>query len=168
MGPIKKQSQAHRPVQRPQAETPRSRYVQTQVTKEDKLEILRHCKKAGISVSQFLAELAMQEAQNQSPKNNDDEEITLTLRLPRHKKAQLNIFAKAKQKSLEQLVEELLLPNLEKRQTRGALQTESLTYYLTDSEHQLLMEYLNKSGLSARTYVGHLAVTAISKRRKKP
>src|SRR5437763_1488861 len=105
--------------------------MQTDLTSGQKKLILDYCSKHKISVSQFLAELAVADAHsNIDKRHNDDEEMTLTFRIPRDKRTKLAIFAQRRGETIEDHVRGLLLPWLEKQKTSFPLETESLRYYL--------------------------------------
>src|SRR5215472_8184860 len=53
---------------RPQAETPRHRFLYTDVTKAEHEKIQQYCKDKQISVSQFLADLMLQDARQSHTK----------------------------------------------------------------------------------------------------
>jgi hypothetical protein len=152
------------PPSRPPGDMPRKHHMQTDLTSEQKRVVLEHCAKQGISVSQFLAELAVADAKSSLHREDDDEqEITLKIRIPRDKSTKLAIFAQRRGETVEDHVSRLLLPWLEKQKTSFSLQTESLRYYLDDAEHTLVMKQLKKRGLSARNYVSFLAMQALNK-----
>jgi len=142
---------------------PRKHHMQTDMTAAEKRLVLAHCAKLGISVSQYLAELAVTDAEDSlhQGQGEDEEEITFTIRIPRSKSTKLAIFAQRRGETIEDHVRELLLPRLEKQKTSFSLETESLRYYLDDAEHALVMKQLKKRGLSARNYISFLAVHAM-------
>jgi hypothetical protein len=112
--------------------------------------LLEHWAKRGISVSQFLAEVAVARAESSlHRKDENTEEITLKLKIPRDKRTKLAISAQRRGETVEDHVCRLRLPSLEKQKTSFFLQTESLRYYLDDSEHALVMKQLKKRVLSA-------------------
>lgn len=157
-----KVSGASAPSRKPGA-LPRKHHMQTDMTAEEKRLVLAHCAKLGISVSQYLAELAVADATEnlQQRQCEEEDEITFTIKIPRSKRTKLEIFAQRRGETIEDHVRELLLPRLEKQAIPFSLETESLRYYLDDSEHSLVMKQLKKRGLSARNYISFLAVQAV-------
>jgi hypothetical protein len=142
--------------------------MQTDFTAEQRDSVLEHCGKRGISVSQFLAELAVEDAKTSLRHPDDEEEeLTLTFKIPRHKSRKLAIFAQRRGETVEDHVLRLLLPWLEKQKTSFSVETASLRYYLDDAEHALVMKQLKKRGLSARNYVSFLAMQAVNKSSRK-
>jgi hypothetical protein len=142
--------------------------MQTDFTPAQRDLVLEYCAKEGISVSQFLAELAVEDAKTSVRQpDEEEEEITLTFRIPRHKKRKLAIFAQRRGETVEDHILRLLLPWLEKQKTSFSVETTSLRYYLDDAEHAVVMKQLKKRGLSARNYIAFLAMQAIDKTAKK-
>ncbi len=77
-------------------------------------------------------------------------------------------MARLKEKSIEELVEEFITPNLDKN-PRGpgsdyTLPTEILRFYLNDAEHALIMKHMEKEHVSSRHYLAQLALQRIQQR----
>jgi hypothetical protein len=163
-----KTAPAHAP-SRKRGASPRKHHMQTDLTSDQKKVILDYCSQHNISVSQFLAEIAVGDARATAEKrnNDDDEEMTLTFKIPRDKRTKLAIFAQRRGETIEDHVRGLLLPWLEKQKTSFPLETESLRYYLDSAEHALVMKQLKKRGLSARNYVSFLALQTVNQSPKK-
>lgn len=149
---------------RDRAGAPRRQYLVTTVTKKEKEAILRHCDAHKQSVSAFLADLALREAQKSAKHRREDEEITVTLKLPARDMDKVRIFARLEEKSIEGLLRELLEPSFKRRQTTTALEMHSLRCWLSDDEHRIIKSYLAKHRLSARSYLALLALKAINNR----
>ena len=151
---------AHIPA-RDRAGAPRHHYLVTTVTKKEKDAILKYCERHKTSVSSFLADLALADAQK-SKNKLEQKEITVTLKLPARDLDQMRIFARLEDKSVEDLVRELLQPSFQKRQTATALEMQTLRCWLSNEEHRIIKKYLAKHRLSARSYLALLALKAIS------
>lgn len=149
---------------RDRAGAPRHQYLVTTVTKKEKEAILEYCDRHNKSVSAFLAELALKDAQKSLKNQPEHEEITLTLKLPARDMDKMRIFARLEDKSVEELLREFLEPNFKRRQTATALEMHSLRCWLSDEEHRVIKSYLAKHRLSARSYLALLALKAINKR----
>lgn len=148
---------------RDKAGAPRRQYLVTTVTKKEKEAILKYCDQHNQSVSAFLADLALKEA-HKSSKNQREEEITVTLKLPARDLDKVRLFARLEEKSIETLLRELLEPSFRRRQTATALEMHSLRCWLSDEEHRTIKAYLAKHRLSARSYLALLALKAINDR----
>lgn len=149
---------------RDRAEAPRRQYLVTTVTKKEKEAILEYCDQHNKSVSAFLADLALKEAQKSKKNQAEEEEITVTLKLPAHDFDKMRMFARLEEKSVEKLLREILEPSFRRRQTATALEMHSLRCWLSDEEHRIIKAYLAKHRLSARSYLALLALKAINKR----
>ncbi|HET9285564.1 MAG TPA: hypothetical protein VFR24_26740 [Candidatus Angelobacter sp.] len=150
----------HNPA-RDRAGAPRHHYLVTTVTKKEKDAILKYCERHNKSVSAFLADLALADAHKSNSKRQQ-EEITVTLKLPARDLDQMRSFARLEDKSLEDLVRELLQPSFQKRQTATALEMHTLRCWLSNEEHRIIKKYLAKHRLSARSYLALLALKVIN------
>ena len=146
---------------RDKAGAPRRQYLVTTVTKKEKEAILTYCDRHNQSVSAFLADLALKEAQRSKAKR-EDEEVTVTLKLSARDIDKMRIFARLEEKSIETLLRELLEPSFRRRQTATTLEMHSLRCWLSDEEHRTIKAYLAKHRLSARSYLALLALKAIN------
>ncbi len=154
---------------RKRANAPREHHLPTDVTKEEKRAILQHCLQNKISVSQFLGELALADAKRAADlktANAEEEQFTITFQIPRSQYMKLSLLARLQEKSLEQLMQDLIQPSIATRQPPGSLETETIRYYLSKQEHEIVTKHIAKQGMSARNYVALLAMEAISSNRK--
>jgi hypothetical protein len=115
-------------------------------------------------VSAFLADLALADAQKSTKSKPEDQEITITLKLPARDMDKMRIFARLEEKSVEELLRELLEPSFRRRQTATALEMQTLRCWLSDEEHRVIKRFLAKHRLSARSYLALLALKAINSR----
>jgi hypothetical protein len=151
-------------LQREKAGAPRRQYLVTTVTELEREAILKYCDRHKISVSAFLAALALKDAQRSAKAMRKDEEVTITLKLSARDIDKMRMFARLEEKSVEDLLRDMLEPNFKKRQTATALEMYSLRCWLSDKEHRIIKEYLAKHRLSARSYLALLALKAINDR----
>src|SRR5579863_6891911 len=145
----------------------RSRYMIADFAAEEKDRVLKHCEKKVMSISKFLAGVALEDVRRSTTQTAPEQELTIKLRIPAEKNAKLQMFARRQDKSVEQFVQDLVLPTLEKGKTSFSSKTESLRYYLSPEEHQLLKKHLKAKNLSARTYISYLALKALNQQDKK-
>jgi hypothetical protein len=151
-------------LQRDKAGAPRRHYLVTTVTDLEREAILKHCARHKVSVSAFLADLALKDAQRSAKAKRDNEEVTVTLKLSARDIDKMQMFARLEEKSVEELLREMLEPNFKRRQTATALEMHSLRCWLSDEEHRIIKAYLAKHRLSARSYLALLALKAINER----
>ncbi|HEV3037264.1 MAG TPA: hypothetical protein VHA33_05700 [Candidatus Angelobacter sp.] len=154
--------------------SPRSRHhLIADVTPEEKQAILKYCETHNLSVSRFLAQVALDDA-SAKKKSAEHEPLTITIKLPASQRAKLSYMARLKEKSIEQLVQEFLAPSLAKTPrgpaSRYTLSTESLRFYLSDQEHALILKHMEKEQVSSRHYLAQLALQVIEERgsRRRP
>jgi hypothetical protein len=147
---------------RPKEASSRVYYLIADVTKEQKRAILAHCTKHQVSVSKFLAGLAVADARNASRfPSGYEEEVTFTVKLPPEKVAKLKIFSHRKGKSVSDALADLLNQHLDKQQVTSDLELQTLRYYLSPEEHELVNKSLKARGLASRNYIGPLALEAL-------
>lgn len=149
-------------VPRPKSGAPRRHYLVTNVTEKEKQAITQYCDRRGMSVSAFLAQLVLDQAGKSPRDDRDDQEITITLRLPSREIDKMRIFARLEEKTIEELLQERLQPSFQKRQTASSLHLETLRCWLSNEEHRAIKRYLAKNRLSARNYLALLALRAIN------
>jgi hypothetical protein len=136
-------------------------------TPREKRQIIEYCTKREISISRFLADIALSAVRRTGNKDTAEEELTITLKFPAEKNAKLKMFAHRQEKSLEEFIEGLILPTLEKERASITSKTTSLRYYLSPAEHRLLKNHLKAKNLSARTYISYLALKALAEQSDK-
>lgn len=146
---------------RDKAGAPRRHYLVATVTQKEKDAILGYCDKHRKSVSAFLADLALKEAQKSAKDKLPAKQITVTLKLSARDLDKMRIFARLEDKTVEDLMRELLQPSFQKRQTATALEMHTLRCWLSNEEHQIIRRYLAKHRLSARSYLALLALKAV-------
>jgi hypothetical protein len=153
---------------RPQAEAPRRRFLYTDVTKEEQRRIQQYCLERKISVSQFLAELVLEDAAKPRPRRKQKVIVTAELELTPEEQEKLELLIRLHQKeSLGEFLHDLLQPNFEIQRTHAPLETTSIRYYLSKEEHEKVRRHIAGKGISARNYAIMLALKAMAKNRKK-
>jgi len=150
-------------VSRPEVGAPRHNYLATRVTEKEKKAVEEYCSRHGMSVSAFLADLALNDAKRPPNCGQEQEEITVTLRLSSRDIDKIRIFARLEEKTIEQLLQEFVQPGVQKRQTASSLKLRSVRCWLSDEEHRIIKKYLEKHHLSARNYLALLILKAINR-----
>jgi hypothetical protein len=154
------------------AETARTHHLLTEVTAAEKKLIVDYCLEHRLSISQYLAELILQDA----TQHKQHDKITVTYNIPGQEAVtlpidpndadKLELWARAQGKSLAQLMHGRLTANLPERPTNN-LTTDNLRYYLSEKEHRIVTKYITHKGVSGRKYVSLLAIKDIQRRRLK-
>lgn len=149
---------------RPHAEAPRQHFLVTDVTDEEYHGIQQYCLKRKISISQFLADLMLKDARRPAPKPDRKVRVGIVLELTPEEGDRLELLVRLRQKkSAGTLVHELLRPLLKLQRVHAPLNTRMLRYYLSATEHRVVMKHLERKGISARNYAALLARRAITK-----
>ena len=145
------------------AKTARLRFVETDVTSEEHSQILDYCLKNKISVSQFLADLILQDAATaKNRKGTTRLNIQFDLTQEELEKLELLVHLHKKD-NLSDLIRGLLQPHLELQRIHVPTQTRSVRFYLSEHEHEIVTKHIASRGITARKYVSFLAVKAIAK-----
>ncbi|MFZ0774258.1 MAG: hypothetical protein WCA49_15285 [Candidatus Sulfotelmatobacter sp.] len=148
-------------VSRPEVGAPRRNYLVTSVTEKEKQAITEYCSRRRISVSAFLADLVLADAKRPANREQEGQEITVTLKLSARDIDKMRIFARLEEKTIAELLQELVQPSVQKRQTASALEMQTLRCWLSNEEHRIIKKYLAKHRLSARNYLALLALNTI-------
>jgi len=153
---------------RPQAEAPRHRFLYTDVTKAEYEKIQQYCKSKQISLSQFLADLVLKDADKPRAKRQDKVKVKLELELTPEQQDKLELLARLHQKeSVNEFVLEVLEPNLKLQRLHSPLKTKMLRFYLSEEEHEKVISHIEGTGISARNYAAMLAIREIRKKDKR-
>ncbi len=153
---------------RPRAETPRRRFLYTDVTRQEQEKIHDYCMEKKISVSQFLADVVLEDARKPQSKRKQKVIVRAELELTPEEQEKLELLTRLHQKdSISQFIRELIQPNLEVQRLHAPLETTALRYYLSEEEHETVMKHIANKGIAARNYAVMLALKAIDKPRKK-
>ncbi len=164
---------ADKPVTRPnagnrlrlRAKTARQRFLETDVTTEEHEQIMEYCLKNKISVSQFLADLILEDAA--SAKTRKAARVTADLDFSAEEFEKLELLVHLHRKnSVSELIRDLLQPHLDLQRLHIPGETKSLRLYLSDREHEIVTKHFASRGITARKYVSFLALKAIAKSRK--
>jgi hypothetical protein len=153
---------------RPQAEAPRRRFLYTDVTRDEYKKIQQYCADNQISISQFLADLTLKDAEKPKATRKQKVIVTAKIELTPEQQDKLELLARLHQKpSVSAYIREVLEPNLKIQRVHTPLEPKSLRFYLSDEEHEKVTKHIASRGISARNYAAILALRAIRKKRKK-
>lgn len=140
---------------------PRAHYLVSDFTPEEIRQITAYCKRKGISISKFLADLAVDEVHRANKEPRKTEQITITVTVSAEELAKIKMFAHRQDKTMDEFLKGLVTPTVTKAKTSFTSETRSLRYYLSPSDHKLILDYLKDRNLSARTYISYLALEAL-------
>lgn len=147
---------------RPPAETPRHRFLYTDVTEAEHEKIQQHCLEKQVSVSQFLADLMLRDALQPTAKRKQKITVRLEFDLTPEELDKLQLLTRLHQKeSIGQFLREILQPYLDTKRLHTPLETTALRYYLSEDEHEKVIRHVNRKGISARNYAAMLALKAL-------
>jgi hypothetical protein len=150
---------------RPRAETPRRHFLYVDVTKEEHKKIQKYCMEHKVSVSQFLAELMMEDVLQSKPRK-PKAIVRAELELTAEEQEKLELLLRLRgKKSLGQFLYELIRPNLEVQRLRSPLEMIPIRCYLSREEHNSITKHVAAKGIAAKNYGGLLAIKAIEKAR---
>jgi hypothetical protein len=151
---------------RPRAETPRRHFLYVDVMKEEHKRIQEYCIEHKISVSQFVAELMMEDALQAKPKQKQKVIVRAEFELTLEEEEKLELLLRLRQKkSLGQFLYELIQPNLEVQRFHTPLETIPIRCYLSEEEHETITKHAASKGIAVKNYGGLLAIKAIDKAR---
>lgn len=147
---------------RPPADSPRDRFLYTDVTRAEHDKIQRYCKEKQISVSQFLADLMLEDALKPDPAPGRKMRLPLEFEMTPEELEKLQLLVRLYEKrSIEDFVREILQPYLTVQRLHTPLETTTLRYYLSPQEHEKITRHLANKGISARNYAAVLALKVV-------
>jgi hypothetical protein len=153
---------------RPQAEAPRQHFLYVHVTKEEQEQIQQYCIDRQISVSQFLADLVLEDAMKAKSRGTDKVTLKVEIELTQDELERLELLARFHQtNTIAEYIRELLQPNLELQKLHAPIARKTLRYYLSEYERHIAMTHLAGKGMAARYYPVMLALKAITKDRER-
>ena len=153
-------------IKRSQGKNVRDRFLYTNLTEEEHKKISQYCRENHISISQFFADLLLQEA-NKSTKKPC--KLTLEIELTPAEHEKLEQLARLhKKESISDFVREVLEPELRIQRLHAPTKAKHVRYYFSHEEHELVTRHMRDFGKSPSNYPAILALRAIGKAAKKP
>jgi hypothetical protein len=144
----------------------RQRFIETDVTPEEHNQIMEYCLRNKISVSQFLADLILEDAvTGKACKTAIHIQPDLEFTSEEFEKLELLVHVH-KKKSISELIRELLQPHLDLQRIHAPSETRTLRLYLSEREHEIVTKHIARRGITVRKYVSFLALKAIAKSQK--
>jgi|SRR5579863_1020108 len=150
---------------RTQAKTPRERFLYTNLTDDEFKEISKYCREHHISISQFFADLLIEDAGKSKGKGQQKMTLEIELTPEEHEKLEL-LTRLHKKESMEDFVREVLQPELKIQRLHAPTKTKHVRYYFSDDEHQMVTKHMKQLGKSPSNYPATLALRAIRKAKK--
>jgi hypothetical protein len=152
-------------VKRSQGKGIRERFLYTNLTEDEHKKISQYCRDNHISISQFFADLLLQEA-GKSKEKPQKHTLEIELTPAEHEKLE-QLTRLHKKESVSDLVRELLEPELRIQRLHAPTKTKHVRYYFSDEEHELVTKHMKALGKSPSNYPAILALRTISKAAKK-
>lgn len=153
-------------VKRSQGKGIRERFLYTNLTQEEHEKISQYCRDNHISISQFFADLLLQEA---SKSKGKPQKLTLQIELTPAEHEKLEQLTRLhKKESIGDFVREILEPELQLQRLHAPIKTKHVRYYFSDEEHELVTKHMKALGKSPSNYPAILALRAIRSAVKKP
>jgi hypothetical protein len=147
--------------------TARQRFIEADVTPDQHRQILEHCLRNKISVSEFLSELILQDAAAHKSRKGRRVSTEVGLSEVEYAKLELLVYLHGKE-SVSDLIRELLQPHLDLQRFHVPTETKTVRLYLSDQEHELATQHIARRGITARKYVSFLALKELAVLNKKP
>lgn len=153
---------------RSQADSLRKRFLWAHVSDDEYEAIQKHCQQEGISVSQFMADLLLEDAANSKTRRKQKVTLRPEIVLTPQQYTKLELLARLHQKkSVGEFILDVLEPQLELKRLHTPVKKKIIRYYLSDAEHETVTDHIAASGLSATNYAAMLALRAVRKERKR-
>ena len=151
---------------RPRADQPRRNFLYIEVTEHERKIIQDYCVRNHVSISQFLAELLLDDASK--PKPTEKVILRPELEFTAAEQEKLELLAMLHNKSsLDELIRDLLQPALDTQHIHTDRQTSLVRFYLSQEEHQAVTTHIAAKRIPAGKYAAMLALNAIAKERPK-
>ena len=151
---------------RTQAKSPRERFLYTNLTEDEYKRICKYCREKHISISQFFADLLIEEACKSKGKSSRKMILEIEFTPAEHEKLE-QLTRLHNKESVGDFVREVLEPELQVQRLHAPTKTKHVRYYFSDEEHELVTKHMKELGKSAGNYPAILALRAISKAAKK-
>lgn len=144
----------------------RERFLYTNLTEEEYKQISQHCRRQHMSISQFFADLLIQEAGK--AKGKAPQKFTLEIELTPVEHERLEQLTRLHNKeSIGDFVREVLEPELRVKRLHAPAKTKHVRYYFSDDEHELVTRHMKEFGKSPSNYPVTLALRTIRKTSRK-
>jgi len=148
---------------RSQGKGVRQRFLYTNLTEEEYKEILRHCRHKHISISQFFADVLLEEAGK--PKGKTPQKLTVEIELTPAEHEKLEQLTRLhKKQSLSEFVRDVLQPELGIQRLRASAKTKHVRYYFSDDEYKKVTKHIQDLKKSPNNYPATLALRAVRTR----
>lgn len=149
---------------RPRAGAPRRNFLYIEVTKAERRAIEDYCVKRQISLSQFLAELLLEDAGKPAPTAKVTLRPELQFTPAEYEKLELLAMVHGKS-SLEELIRDLIQPVLDMQNIHTGRETSFVRFYLSREEHQTITSHISAKNIPVGKYAAMLALKAIAQDR---
>ena len=151
---------------RSHSKSPREKFLYTNLTPDEYKKISQYCREKHISISQFFADLLIEEATKSKAKAR--QKVTLEIDLTPAEHEKLEQLARLHNKeSVSDFVREVLGPELQIQRLHAPTKTKHVRYYFSDDEFEKVTKHMKELGKSPSNYPVTLALRVIRKPGKK-
>jgi|SRR5579872_653441 len=151
---------------RDQTKSIRERFLYTNLTEDEYKRISQYCRQNHISISQFFADLLLEEASKSKGKGQQKVTLEIELTPAEHEKLE-QLTRLHKKESIGEFVREVLEPEFRVQRLHAPTKTKHVRYYFSDQEHAIVTKHMSQLGKSPSNYPAILALRAIRKPAKK-
>lgn len=144
----------------------RERFLYTNLTEDEYKKISQYCRQQHMSISQFFADLLIQEAGKSKGKAQQKFTLKIELTPAEHEKLE-QLTRLHKKESIAEFVRQVLEPELQVQRLHAFAKTKHVRYYFSDEELERVTRHMRESGKSPGNYPVTLAFQAIDKAQKK-
>jgi hypothetical protein len=152
---------------RARTRNPRSNFMDVEVTPDERNRINAYCHRYQISVSEFLAEVLLQDAIKLRPAEKTILKPEIALTADQYEKLELLTFLYGKA-SIDDLILSLILERLEIQKVRTERKRTFLRFYVSPEEHAIISSHIAAKKVPGNKYAGMTALKALNREWKKP
>lgn len=158
-------------IAKPRSTNLRNRSLWAEVTPDERDEIQEYCRRKGISVSQFMADLMLKDVAQSKHTRKKPVILRPEIKVTAQQRDKLEVLARLhNKKSLGEFILDLLEPELELKRLHVPVKKTMIRFYVSQDERRAIIQHTATSGLSVTNYATMLALRTIrndsSKRNK--
>jgi hypothetical protein len=149
---------------RPHASEARRHYLWMDFTPAEHDEVYRYCDERSLSMSQFVAELLLEDAKTARHRRNEKVIVNVQLELTTLEADKLDLLVRLYGKSAGAFIKERFLDrNFKITRVHSEIKPKMFRCYLSEDEHKTILQHIKNLGMSARNYPAILTLRTIRK-----
>jgi hypothetical protein len=152
---------------RSRTKKPRHNFMDVEVTREERNRINAYCYRYQISVSEFLAEILLEDATKMRPVEKMTLKPEIALTSDQYEKLELLTILYGKT-SVDDLIRSLILDRLEVQKIHTKRERTFLRFYVSPEEHAIISSYIAAKKVPGNKYAAMIALKALNREWKKP